>query len=537
MTTRRGSDLTVTDMFCGAGGSSIGAEAGGATLRMGLNHWARAIETHALNFQHADHDCTDVSATNPRRYPRTDILLASPECTNHSLAKGAKRKGLSQYDAFVATTDDPAAERSRATMWDVVRFAEHHRYQVIIVENVVDVRHWEPFNAWLQAMDSLGYQHRAVYLNSMFAHPTPQSRDRIYVVFWRKGNRAPDLDFRPAAWCTRCEKNVEGVQSWKPGRSAGRYRQQYVYACPACATEVTPYYYAALNAIDWSIPAERIGDRKKPLRPRTLERIRYGLDKYGRQPLQIITNMTTDGGRVRAVIDPLHTQTGSMLAALVRPPLLINTRNGQGIDCRVRNGATDPLGTQTATGNDFAIAIPPAFLLTYRNYEGSEGYPLDGLEAPLRTATTNNQYRLIINGAALMTMRDSDRPEQLVRELTDAMHTQATMPQMALIQRQPYLFRFNRTMNVRGVGQEMFTVDTRDRLGLVQPQQQLEVDDCYFRMLKAPEIGAGMAFPSDYQVTGNASEQVKQYGNAVTPPAMRDLMQRAIDSLTGERAA
>src|SRR5688572_13168760 len=121
---RRSSDLTCTDMFCGAGGSSIGVVSAGARLVMGLNHWQRAIETHATNFPDALHDCTDISATNPRRYPRTDILWASPECTNHSLAKGAKRKGLSQYDAFVPITHDPGAERSRATMWDVCRFTE-----------------------------------------------------------------------------------------------------------------------------------------------------------------------------------------------------------------------------------------------------------------------------------------------------------------------------------------------------------------------------------------------------------------------------
>jgi site-specific DNA-cytosine methylase len=86
---------------------------------------------------------------------------------------------------------------------------------LIIVENVVDARLWVMWDAWLHAMDSLGYNHKAVYLNSMHAWPTPQSRDRMYVVFWKKGNRAPNLDFTPAAYCQRCEKNVQAIQSWK----------------------------------------------------------------------------------------------------------------------------------------------------------------------------------------------------------------------------------------------------------------------------------------------------------------------------------
>ena len=89
---------------------------------------------------------------------------------------------------------DPAAVRSRATMWDVPRFAEYHKYNMIVVENVVDARHWLLWDAWIHAMDSLGYDYHIIYFNSMFAHIdpfsvqsthdfAPQSRDRMYVVF------------------------------------------------------------------------------------------------------------------------------------------------------------------------------------------------------------------------------------------------------------------------------------------------------------------------------------------------------------------
>jgi DNA (cytosine-5)-methyltransferase 1 len=69
---------------------------------------------------------------------------------------------------------------------------------IIIVENVVDARQWVMYDAWLHAMDLLGYEWREVFFNSMFAHPTPQSRDRMYVVFWKKGNRAPEPGHLPA---------------------------------------------------------------------------------------------------------------------------------------------------------------------------------------------------------------------------------------------------------------------------------------------------------------------------------------------------
>ncbi|MGZ3999597.1 MAG: DNA cytosine methyltransferase, partial [Mucilaginibacter sp.] len=162
--------ITVTDQFCGAGGSSQGVRrlagkyGGGLEVKLALNHWKLAIETHQTNFQETLHDCTDISACDPRRYPSTDILITSPECTNHSLAKGQKQV-KKQMDMFASGVMDPAAERSRATMWDVCRFAEYHKYNAIIVENVVDARKWIMFDAWLNAMQVLGYNHKCVYLN------------------------------------------------------------------------------------------------------------------------------------------------------------------------------------------------------------------------------------------------------------------------------------------------------------------------------------------------------------------------------------
>ncbi len=39
-------DITAIDLFCGAGGSPTGPILAGATVRLVINHWKRAIETH-----------------------------------------------------------------------------------------------------------------------------------------------------------------------------------------------------------------------------------------------------------------------------------------------------------------------------------------------------------------------------------------------------------------------------------------------------------------------------------------------------------
>lgn len=177
--------FTATDLFCGAGGSATGAEQAGVKVVMAANHWPKAIQTHALNHPGTDHDCADISQVDPRRYPHTDILWGSPECTNHSIAKGISRHHQTetlQRDMWGEDTDEAAAIRSRATMWDIPRFAEYHHYPIVITENVVDAAKWVLFPAWLHAMHALGYQHHTIWLNSMHAtlagEPAPQSRDR-----------------------------------------------------------------------------------------------------------------------------------------------------------------------------------------------------------------------------------------------------------------------------------------------------------------------------------------------------------------------
>src|SRR5690606_20009865 len=114
---------------------------------------------------------------------------------------------------------------------------------------------------------SLGYHHEVVFINSMHAwamgEPAPQSRDRFYAVFWRKGNPRPDLQRiqRPPATCPE-HGRVEAIKNWKAGRRAGRFRSQYTFRCPdvSCrGREVTPDWVPASSIIDWSDLGTRIG--------------------------------------------------------------------------------------------------------------------------------------------------------------------------------------------------------------------------------------------------------------------------------------
>lgn len=387
------STITITDLFCGAGGSSTGAVQAGAEVRVAVNHWARAIETHHTNHPNALHILTDLSNADPRRFPPTTILIASPECTNHSLAKGVERRN--QYQPELPGMDlkdyDPSAERSRCLMWTPLVFAEKHHYPIVILENVVDAYDWVLFHAWRAAWAALEYQYEFVFFNSMFSHPTPQSRDRMYFVAWKKGIRKPDLTIHPRAYCHKCGKDVPAQQVWKnplwqdaPELRHGKYKQQYVYHCPNCVTrEVTPYYYAAANAIDWSRLPQKISERKRPLSVKTEVRIAEGLKSFPGRPFTVCLNH--ERMQATPIIRPLPTQTTYDDTGIVTPPFLLD----HVAEYRVRS-IEQPMSTIVGGDNHQSLVVPPAWILSYY-HNGS----LTHVGEPISTVTTLERHALV----------------------------------------------------------------------------------------------------------------------------------------------
>ena len=55
-------------------------------------------------------------------------------------------------------------------------------------------------------------------------------------------------------------------------------------------------------------------------------------------------------------------------------------------------------------------------------------------------------------------------------------------------------------------------------------------------MLAPSEAKRGMAFPHEYVILGTRREQVRMAGNAVTPPAARDLVTTVAATLNGAAA-
>ena len=517
--------ITYTDIFCGAGGSSIGLTEAGLELKLAANHWDRAIETHSTNFPDADHLCADVSNYDMRRLPRTDVLWASPICTELSPA-GGRRRARGQLDLLEELGHVPKAglDRTRATFWDVLRASEVHRYKLVLIENVVEAADWELFDVWLAGMHTLGYEHQIVCVSSAHVGDAenphaPQWRDRMYVVFHHKGIRRPDVELRPAAWCPRCDKLVSARQSWKRvdrRHRVGKYGQQYVYRCPETAcrhTIVEPYVLPAAAAIDWTDVGTRIGDRTRPLAAATMRRIEAGLAMFA-QPAIVAHHGNTwerpGSGYYRAWPageTPLNARTGTAGDGLAVPPGAFYLKNyGDASEAKYRaHPVTDPVGAITA--NDSHSLVAPPFVGELRNH--STNHPADSTALAAVTAGGNQHY-LAIPGAFIQKHHgglEYGPIGHMVKDVRDPLASIVARPNLSLVI--PY-----RRGAAKTTAEPLHTVATKESAALVSPA--VDVNDCHFRMLQPREHMRAQRFPDSYRVLGNKGEQTMQAGNAVS---------------------
>jgi DNA (cytosine-5)-methyltransferase 1 len=490
---------TFTDIFCGAGGSSSGLVAAGFELKLAANHWERAIQTHAANHPGAEHLCADLDHYDMRRLPGTDVLWASPICTEVSPNAGGRRRrtmpGQEPLEVF-GHIPSPAYERTRATAYDVLRATEVHRYKVVIYENVPEfATDWPLYAWWVKAFEVIGYRHVSVCVNA--AHiggegntPAAQWRDRYFGMFVREGIPLPDLSPRPLALCPECGQDVEAVQSWRDTPmtrrfgNVGKYREQYDYRCPNARCRhavVEPYVAPAASIIDWSDLGTRIGDRAdkgmRPLVANTIRRIEAGLAMLGERRMLVTVNHSGHDGRPFGADDlPLPTRTTKVGEAVVVP--CGGTWNTVPyLDDR-------PFRTRTTTESE-ALAFPPeveqAFVVEYRRHATAS--PVD---APLATVTAQgNHHGLVV----------------------------------------PY-----RKGLTKSTGEPFLTMTTRDPAALARPAAAVE--DCHYRMLQPREQLLAQRFPRDYIVLGNRGEQTMQAGNAVPGNVAQWLGTRALAVLS-----
>jgi DNA (cytosine-5)-methyltransferase 1 len=120
--------LRTLDLFCGGGGSSWGARSAGAEIVGGVDAWEHAARTYADNFPEAQPIKCSLHRRSNRRIlgdlGGVDLIMASPECTNHTCARGNRERD----------------EESRNTALFVLNFARALQPRWLVIENVIQMR-------------------------------------------------------------------------------------------------------------------------------------------------------------------------------------------------------------------------------------------------------------------------------------------------------------------------------------------------------------------------------------------------------------
>jgi DNA (cytosine-5)-methyltransferase 1 len=535
------------DNFAGGGGASTGIEmAIGRSVDIAINHDPDAIAMHKANHPASKHYCEDVWQVDPvEACAGNPVALAwfSPDCKHFSRAKGGK----------------PVDKNIRGLAWVAIKWAYAVRPKVLMLENVPEIQTWGPLGkdgkpikeragetfmgfilaltggiptwhpAYQEMCDALsieptsemaqklqkglGYkvQHRTL---KSCDYGAPTTRTRFYLI--------ARCDGRPIVWAepTHAPKDSEAV---KQGLKL-------------------PYHTAA-ECIDWSIPAQSIFERKKPLAENTMRRIARGIQKFvidNPEPFIVTVNHSGEGFRGQSTDEPLGTITAKNGYGVVTPTIM----------CNNTNNVDEPLGTVVSSGKHYLVAPT---LIQYHSETAKDEMRGQELTEPLMTQDTSNRYALSVahimknygggyNGAGsaadapldtvtakdhnslvtahIMTMRNNMDGQPIDEPLTTISCSGAHHAEV-----QAFLVKYFSTGAAKSVNEPLDTVTTKDRFALVTIHgEEYIITDIKMRMLQPRELFNAQGFPRDYIIDHDAdghpyvkSKQVARCGNAVTP--------------------
>jgi DNA (cytosine-5)-methyltransferase 1 len=180
---------TAVDLFCGAGGLSLGLQDAGFSVLVGADSDPWSVQTHRANLGGIGY-CGDLA--DPEDFVdhlsawgigSVDLVAGGVPCQPFSRAGRPKIRSL--VEAGARSADDP-----RSHMWrSFMRVVEYLQPRAVLLENVPDLATWDEGSVIVGLCEQLrasGYHPRPSILNA-YEHGVPQHRNRLFVVAVREG--------------------------------------------------------------------------------------------------------------------------------------------------------------------------------------------------------------------------------------------------------------------------------------------------------------------------------------------------------------
>jgi DNA (cytosine-5)-methyltransferase 1 len=512
--------LYAADLFCGAGGTSTGLlkaaqELGLNVQLIAVNHWDVAISTHSLNHPNVKHFQSDLEKIDPKEVVpggKLALLVASPECTHFSKARGGK----------------PMSKQSRASVKYILRWIAALDIENVLIENVPEFLDWGPLHRKGENINKPIKNRKGEYFHRFVR----KMREQGYIVKWRVLNAADYGD--PTTRKRLFVMASKGRVPMFPEPTHAKVSTDMFGTRPA--------WRPARDIIDWSIKGESVFTRKRPLADNTMRRIMAGLKKFGGKAFVVTTNWTeTNRTQPRSVDEPVNAITGQGQIGLAEP-FLIEYHSGKGSERRTRpvdqpmptldtsnrfglvqsfimpvnhgkdtrtHSLDDPMPTVTSVD---AWSLIEPFII-----QMDQGGKLQDINLPMSTLTSADS-RALVEPFILPFFGERDNQKTRTHSINDPLPTITSHGAGALVE--PFLVEYYGTGSTSSVDEPLKTQTGRDRFGLVQPMVfdhdgKRYLLDIRFRMLQPHELARAMSFPKGYKFHGNREQVVKQIGNAV----------------------
>ena len=180
---------TAVDLFCGAGGLSLGLKNSGFEVLVGADSDPFSVETHTANIGGIGYlgDLTDtndfLNCLDAWHIRKVDLVAGGVPCQPFSRAGRSKIRSL--VHSGVRDAEDP-----RTKLWrSFVCVVKALKPRLVILENVPDLALWDEGSVLIgfrESLRELGYRSTIRIVNA-YEHGVPQHRARLFVVGLREG--------------------------------------------------------------------------------------------------------------------------------------------------------------------------------------------------------------------------------------------------------------------------------------------------------------------------------------------------------------